>query len=155
MAPTSSPTKLSPFDPKNPYDDHAAYYFARAALAQSLGRSQDAEDAIQEARTNYGVTVTNRYLKTYLHFFSGAESRRQVRHRPHLGEALSSRKADGGRRPPKKLPTAGHFPFFFSCFCACSQRRCLASLAWASCVNGRSGSPLQVSMKNALKSSSS
>lgn len=63
-------TKLSPFDPKNPYDDHAAYYFARAALAQSLGRSQDAEDAIQEARTNYGVTVTNRYLKTYLHFFS-------------------------------------------------------------------------------------
>jgi tetratricopeptide (TPR) repeat protein len=63
-------TTLSPFDPKNPYDDHAAYYFARAALAQSLGRAQDAEDDIQQARTNYGVTVTNRYLKTYLHFFT-------------------------------------------------------------------------------------
>jgi tetratricopeptide (TPR) repeat protein len=63
-------TKLSPFDPKNPYDDHASYYFARAALAQALGRTQDAEDDIQEARTNYGVTITNRYLKTYLHLFA-------------------------------------------------------------------------------------
>ena len=67
-------TKLSPFDPKNPYDDHASYYFARAAVAQSLGRTQDAEDDIQEARTNYGVTITNRYLKTYLHFFSAANA---------------------------------------------------------------------------------
>ena len=65
---------LSPFDPKNPYDDHAAYYFARAALAQSLGRTQDAEDDIQEARTNYGVTVTNRYLKTYLHLFAAPKT---------------------------------------------------------------------------------
>ena len=63
-------TKLSPFDPKNPYDDHASYYFARAALAQALGRTQDAEDDIQEARTNYGLTITNRYLKTYLHLFA-------------------------------------------------------------------------------------
>jgi tetratricopeptide (TPR) repeat protein len=63
-------TSLSPFDPKNPYDDHAAYYFSRAALAQAMGRTQDAEDDIQEARTNYGVTVTNRYLKTYLHLFA-------------------------------------------------------------------------------------
>ncbi len=37
-----------------------------------MGRAQEAEDDIQEARTNYGVTVTNRYLKTYLHFFSAA-----------------------------------------------------------------------------------
>jgi tetratricopeptide (TPR) repeat protein len=63
-------TKLSPFDPKNPYDDHASYYFARAAIAQALGRTQDAEDDIQEARTNYGVTITNRYLRTYLHLFA-------------------------------------------------------------------------------------
>ncbi|HEX4139164.1 MAG TPA: hypothetical protein VHY09_02375 [Candidatus Methylacidiphilales bacterium] len=63
-------TTLSPFDPKNPYDDHAAYYFARAALAQAFGRGGDAEDDIQQARTNYGVTITNRYLKTYLHFFA-------------------------------------------------------------------------------------
>lgn len=63
-------TQLSPFDPKNPYDDHAAFYFARAALARALGRTQEAEDDIQNARTNYGITVTNRYLKTYLQFFS-------------------------------------------------------------------------------------
>lgn len=70
-------TKLSPFNPKDPYDDHASYYFARAAVAQSLGRTQDAEDAIQEARTNYGVSITNRYLKTYLHFFTapGADAK--------------------------------------------------------------------------------
>jgi tetratricopeptide (TPR) repeat protein len=64
---------FSPFDPKHPYDDHPVYYFARAALAQSMGHAQEAEDDIQDARTNYGVTVTNRYLKTYLHFFSAAE----------------------------------------------------------------------------------
>lgn len=66
-------SQLSPFDSKNPYDDHASYYFARAALAQAMGRSQDAEEAIQNARTNYGVTVTNRYLKTYLQFFSAPD----------------------------------------------------------------------------------
>jgi tetratricopeptide (TPR) repeat protein len=63
-------SQLSPFDPKNPYDDHASYYFARAALAQATGKSADADDEIQNARTNYGITVTNRYLKTYLQFFS-------------------------------------------------------------------------------------
>ncbi len=67
-------TTLNPFDPKHPYDDHPVYYFARAALAQSLGHVQEAEDDIQQARTNYGVTVTNRYLKTYLHFFSAVDS---------------------------------------------------------------------------------
>jgi tetratricopeptide (TPR) repeat protein len=63
-------SQLSPFDPKNPYDDHASYYFARAALAQATGKSAEADDDIQNARTNYGITVTNRYLKTYLQFFS-------------------------------------------------------------------------------------
>ena len=63
-------SSFSPFDPKHPYDDHPVYYFARAALAQSLGHVQEAEDDIQQARTNYGVTVTNRYLKTYLHLFA-------------------------------------------------------------------------------------
>ena len=64
---------LTPLDPKNPYDDHASYYFAKAALAQATGKSQEAEDAIQAARTNYGITVTDRYLKTYLEFFSSTE----------------------------------------------------------------------------------
>ncbi len=61
---------LSPLDPKNPYDAHASYYFAKAALAQATGNAQAAEDNIQNARTNYGITVTNRYLKTYLEFFA-------------------------------------------------------------------------------------
>ena len=62
-------SQLSPLDPKNPYDDHASYYFAQAALAQAAGNSQEAENQIQAARTNYGMTVTNRYLKTYLQVF--------------------------------------------------------------------------------------
>jgi tetratricopeptide (TPR) repeat protein len=64
---------LSPLNPKNPYDDHASYYFAKAALAQATGNSQVADDNIQTARTDYGTTVTNRYLKTYLEFFTPAD----------------------------------------------------------------------------------
>ena len=63
---------LMPMDPKNPYDDHASYYFAKAALAQVVGNSQGADDAIQSARTIYGITVTNRYLKTYLEVFASS-----------------------------------------------------------------------------------
>jgi tetratricopeptide (TPR) repeat protein len=66
-------SQLTPLDPKNPYDDHASYYFAKAALAQATGKSQEAEDEIQSARTNYGITVTNRYLKTYLEVFAPPE----------------------------------------------------------------------------------
>jgi tetratricopeptide (TPR) repeat protein len=64
---------LTPLDPKNPYDDHASYYFAKAALAQATGNAQGAEDNIQTARTIYGITVTNRYLKTYLEVFASSE----------------------------------------------------------------------------------
>jgi len=63
---------LTPLDAKNPYDDHASYYFAKAALAQATGNSQGADDAIQTARTVYGMTVTNRYLKTYLEVFASS-----------------------------------------------------------------------------------
>jgi tetratricopeptide (TPR) repeat protein len=63
-------SRLTPFDSKNPYDDHASYYFAKAAIAQATGNAQEADDAIQAARTNYGITVTNRYLKTYLEVFA-------------------------------------------------------------------------------------
>ena len=66
---------LNPFDAKNPYDDHASYYFARAALAQALGRTGEADDDIQEARTNYGTIVVNRYLKTYLQLFTRTEGK--------------------------------------------------------------------------------
>ena len=64
---------LTPLDPKNPYDDHASYYFAKAALAQATGKTQEAEDDIQTARTMYGITVANRYLKTYLEVFASSE----------------------------------------------------------------------------------
>ncbi len=53
-----------PLDPKHP--GNPAYYFAKAALAQSTGKSAAAEDDIQTARTLYGITTANRYLKTYL-----------------------------------------------------------------------------------------
>ncbi len=66
-------SQLSPFDPKKPYDDHASYYFARAALAQATGKSEEADEDIQNARTNYGISVTNSYLKMYLHFFAPAD----------------------------------------------------------------------------------
>jgi tetratricopeptide (TPR) repeat protein len=65
-------SRLKPLDPKNPYDDHASYYFAKAALAQATGKTQEAEDEIQTARTIYGITVTNRYLKTYLEVFAAS-----------------------------------------------------------------------------------
>jgi tetratricopeptide (TPR) repeat protein len=54
-------SQLKPLDP-----DHPCYYFASAALAQVTGKDQEAEDDIQTARTIYGITVSNRYLKTYL-----------------------------------------------------------------------------------------
>jgi tetratricopeptide (TPR) repeat protein len=64
---------LSPLDPKNPYDTHASYYFAKAALAQATGNSQGAEENIQNARTIYGNTVTDRYLKTFLEVFASQD----------------------------------------------------------------------------------
>jgi tetratricopeptide (TPR) repeat protein len=64
---------LSPLDPKNPYDDHASYYFAKAAIAHATGNSAQEEDNIQTARTIYGITVANHYLKTYLEVFTGPE----------------------------------------------------------------------------------
>ena len=67
-------SQLKPLDAKNPYDDHASYYFAKAALAQATGKTQEAEDDIQTARTIYGITVTNRYLKTYLEVFASSET---------------------------------------------------------------------------------
>ena len=57
-----------PLDPKHP--GNPSYYFAKAALAQATGNSQGADDSIQNARTIYGITVTNRYLKTYLEVFA-------------------------------------------------------------------------------------
>jgi len=60
-------SQLQPLDP-----DHPSYYFAKAALAQATGKTQEAEDDIQTARTIYGITVTNRHLKTYLEVFAAS-----------------------------------------------------------------------------------
>ena len=60
-------SQLKPLD-----SDHPSYYFAKAALAQATGKAQEAEDDIQTARTIYGITVTNRYLKTYLEVFASS-----------------------------------------------------------------------------------
>ena len=40
-------------------------------------RSQGADDNIQTARTIYGITVTNRYLKLYLEVFAAADKNGQ------------------------------------------------------------------------------
>jgi tetratricopeptide (TPR) repeat protein len=60
-------SELKPTDAATP-----AYYFARAAIARSSGVS-DADQDIEQARTIYGITLTNRYLKTYLDVFSDKE----------------------------------------------------------------------------------
>ena len=65
---------LAPLDPKNPYDDHASYYFAKAALARAVNNSTEEDSEIQNARTIYGITVTNRYLKFYLEVFGASEA---------------------------------------------------------------------------------
>lgn len=59
-----------PLDPKNP--GNPSYYFAKAAIAQATGKTGEADDDIQTARTLYGIMTTNRYLKTYLQFFASA-----------------------------------------------------------------------------------
>jgi tetratricopeptide (TPR) repeat protein len=61
-------SQLKPLDP-----DHPSYYFAKAALAQATGKTQEAEDNIQTARTIYGITATNRYLKLYLEVFAAPQ----------------------------------------------------------------------------------
>ena len=49
---------------------HPNYYFAQAAIEQANGDRVKAEQDIETVRTIYGITVTNRYLKTYLQVFS-------------------------------------------------------------------------------------
>lgn len=59
-------SELKPMDTTSP-----AYYFAHAALAHAGAENGDEEQDLQQARTIYGITVTNRYLKTYLEVFAG------------------------------------------------------------------------------------
>jgi Tfp pilus assembly protein PilF len=61
-------SELKPLDPVNP-----SYYFAHAALAKVTGNGDEEQD-IEQARTIYGITMTNRYLKTYLETFAGDKS---------------------------------------------------------------------------------
>jgi tetratricopeptide (TPR) repeat protein len=62
-------SRLKPLDPDRP-----SYYFAKAALAQATGKTDEAEQNIQTVRTIYGITVANRYLKTYLEVFAANPS---------------------------------------------------------------------------------
>jgi predicted Zn-dependent protease len=61
-------SQLKPLDATTP-----AYYFARAALAHTNGGSDEEQD-LEQARTIYGITLTNHYLKTYLEVFSMEKS---------------------------------------------------------------------------------
>jgi tetratricopeptide (TPR) repeat protein len=62
-------SELKPLDTTSP-----AYYFAHAALGHAGIGAEDEEQDIQQARTIYGITVTNRFLKTYLEVFSDKSS---------------------------------------------------------------------------------
>jgi tetratricopeptide (TPR) repeat protein len=62
-------SELQPMDATSP-----AYYFAHAALAHSGATSGDEEQDFEQARTIYGITMTNRYLKTFLEVFSSTPS---------------------------------------------------------------------------------
>ena len=102
---------LKPLDPKNPYDDHASYYFAKAALAQAIGKTQEAEDDIQTARTIYGITVTNRYLKTYLEVFCRLREKPDVT--PKLLRPTSPplvKAGSGPRGAKRQIPQSPSFP---------------------------------------------
>ena len=78
-------SRLKPLDPVNP-----AYYFAAAALAETSGNSTQADQDIETARTIYGITTVNRYLKTYLEVFS---------HKPATG-GISARANPGTTNTP-------------------------------------------------------
>jgi len=72
-------SQLKPFDPAlDPLDakhpGNPSYYFAKAALAQATGKSQEAENDIQTVRTLYGITIANRYLKTFYEVFATEQS---------------------------------------------------------------------------------
>jgi predicted Zn-dependent protease len=58
-------SELKPLDAQSP-----AYYFAHAALSHSGAASGDEEQDFQQSRTIYGITLTNRYLKTFLEVFT-------------------------------------------------------------------------------------
>ena len=47
-----------------------AYYFAHAALVHAGAATGDEDQDFQQARTIYGITLTNAYLKTYLEVFA-------------------------------------------------------------------------------------
>jgi predicted Zn-dependent protease len=58
-------SELKPLDAATP-----AYYFAHAALVHAGAATGDEDEDFQQSRTIYGITVTNRYLKTYLEVFA-------------------------------------------------------------------------------------
>jgi predicted Zn-dependent protease len=57
-------SEFKPLDATSP-----AYYFARAAISRATATGNEDED-IEQARTIYGIRLTNRYLKTYLEVFA-------------------------------------------------------------------------------------
>jgi tetratricopeptide (TPR) repeat protein len=58
-------SELKPLDQLNP-----AYYFAHAALAETTGKTGEADQDIETVRTIYGITTANHYLRTYLQVFA-------------------------------------------------------------------------------------
>jgi predicted Zn-dependent protease len=80
-------SELKPLDASTP-----AYYFARAALAHSNGEGDEEQD-LEQARTIYGIHVTNRYLKTYLEVFSSDKKPVAGAHAPSATNAAPTGRA--------------------------------------------------------------
>jgi tetratricopeptide (TPR) repeat protein len=75
-------SRLKPFDSEYP-----AYYFAKAALAQSAGNASDIDEELETINTLYGSITTGRYLRTYVQVF-GAGSKQSVPAKPSAAGAM-------------------------------------------------------------------
>jgi predicted Zn-dependent protease len=80
-------SQLKPFDP-----DHPSYYFAKAALAQSTGKTSEIDEDLETVSTIYGTATANRYLRTYLQVF--------------VADAKSSTLASRAEPPSTNAPSA-------------------------------------------------
>ena len=87
-------SELKPLDTATP-----AYYFAQAALAHASGTGNEQQD-IEQSRTLYGITATNRYLKTYLEVFSSPQG-------ADINGALNPPTGRPSPPTPNPVPAAG------------------------------------------------
>lgn len=84
------------FDPTDPV--HPGANFANAALAQASGRTADATEELDSARTTYGPQIWSRYMKSYLLVFPPKQAAGEPA--PPAAEEGASPPADAGAAAP-------------------------------------------------------